>query len=93
MRSSTNRNLAVPEEPEAIAEPRPRRSTPWGRVGVRGMKIYKLCLVCADYFQGELDGEYTCPQCRRDAPAPLHRLASLNSLGRGVTIAEETRAA
>jgi len=39
-------------------------------------RIFKLCTVCDHYFQGAMNGEYTCPACQDKAAVarPLQQL-------------------
>ncbi|MGH9534746.1 MAG: hypothetical protein ACRD2E_07810 [Terriglobales bacterium] len=49
--------------------------------------IYKLCAVCQKYFAGELDGSYTCPDCRAREPYARSAAAAAGAGGAVGTLA------
>ncbi len=58
--------------------------------------IYKQCTLCGHYFDGQLDGSYSCPECQiKEIPAAAPR--SLTPLDDNLVlssgIARATRAA
>ena len=55
--------------------------------------IYKLCAVCSRYFQGEMNGNYTCPECRAKGVEASRPLTSLDSLLQPITSGVRDRAA
>lgn len=57
------------------------------------MMIYKLCAVCAHYFHGEMNGDYTCPECRQKGLEIARPLTSLDSLIQPMTLGTRDRAA
>jgi len=56
--------------------------------------VSKQCVVCGDYFAGELNGDYSCPACQRMGAAQRMRpLASLGDFGRADAAVSATGAA
>ena len=55
--------------------------------------IYKLCVVCARYFHGKMNGDYTCPECREKGLEVPRPLTSLDSLAQPMTLGTRDRAA
>lgn len=55
--------------------------------------IYKLCAVCSRYFQGQMNGDYTCPECTAQGLAVSRPLTSLDSLVQPMTTSVRDRAA
>lgn len=58
-----------------------------------GIMIYKLCAVCSRYFQGEMNGDYTCPECRAKGVEAARPLTSLDSLLQPMASGARDRAA
>lgn len=45
--------------------------------------VSKQCVVCGEYFAGELNGDYFCPACQQAGVTQrLRPLASLDDFGR-----------
>lgn len=42
--------------------------------------VSKQCMSCGRYFQGELNGDYTCPSCCGAGATGLRPLARLDNL-------------
>lgn len=43
-------------------------------------RIWKYCFECQGYYQGQLDGEYRCPDCREAGRTHARALAPLDGL-------------
>lgn len=53
--------------------------------------VIKQCNVCRVYFLGAFDGDYRCPECRKNGKEPV-RYASLDSGEDSETNDEQTAA-
>lgn len=42
--------------------------------------VNKQCVVCGNYFAGEWNGDYLCPDCRAAGASRLRPLSSLEGL-------------
>lgn len=51
-------------------------------MGVVAM-VNKQCVACQQYFRGELNGDYLCPDCAAAGRAPLRPLSGLDNLPQG----------
>jgi DNA-directed RNA polymerase subunit RPC12/RpoP len=71
-----------------------RKWQPWHLLATQQglVMVNKLCAICGRYFEGELNGNYACPDCQDRQIFARRPLVSLDSLGQPVAVAAKDAA-